>query len=403
MGHNQFFSKTFCRKSAAFSSDNRTDEEKLKESIRRAAESAKGRATRNPPRTVSQHPTSFFTTSDYNPGFRENIEKQNMIKSDKEFRFAIVGSGPAGFYMAKNLIKSVEKCRVDLIDRNPHPFGLIRTGVAPDHQAMKKIENDFSQVLKDERCQFLGNVFVHGDQGLYGEAQELVLERGHWTVSLEELREKYSAVILAYGAASDRELGLEGEKTLQGVLPSRRIVEYYNGSLDMDVTSEEFDPEIHRHIGIIGNGNIACDIARMFLKDPSEFHDSDTPEYVMEKLRRSKVNTVQMIGRRGITQAAFSTKEIRELASLSNLKTYMVYSEVEDSMTDASHTELLDRAIGRRTKFLRESFEMIESAEHYEDVMSRESEKKLILRFLRSPTSLIPATNGSNRIGGVGL
>ena len=141
----------------------------------------------------------------------------------------------------------------------------------------------------------------------------------------------------------------------------------------------------------------------MFLKDPSEFHDSDTPEYVMEKLRRSKVNTVQMIGRRGITQAAFSTKEIRELASLSNLKTYMVYSEVEDSMTDASHTELLDRAIGRRTKFLRESFEMIESAEHYEDVMSRESEKKLILRFLRSPTSLIPATNGSNRIGGVGL
>ena len=186
---------------------------------------------------MQKHPTSFFTTSDYNPGFRENIEKQNITKSDKEFRFAIVGSGPAGFYMAKNLIKSVEKCRVDLIDRNPHPFGLIRTGVAPDHQAMKKIENDFSQVLKDERCQFLGNVFVHGDQGLHGEAKELVLERGHWTVSLEELQEKYSAVILAYGAASDRELGLEGENTLHGVLPSRRIVEYYNGSLDMDVTN----------------------------------------------------------------------------------------------------------------------------------------------------------------------
>ena len=104
----------------------------------------------------------------------------------------------------------------------------------------------------------------------------------------------------------------------------------------MDVTSQDFDPEVHSHIGIIGNGNIACDIARMFLKDPSQFKESDTPEYVMQKLRVSKVNTVQMIGRRGITQAAFSTKEIRELASLSNLNTYMVQSEVEDSMTDAS-------------------------------------------------------------------
>ena len=109
----------------------------------------------------------------------------------------------------------------------------------------------------------------------------MVRERGHWTVNLAELRERYSAVILAYGATTDRELGLPGEKTLQGVLPSRRIVEYYNGSLDMDVTSQDFDPEAHSHIGIIGNGNIACDIARMFLKDPSDFKESDTPEYVM--------------------------------------------------------------------------------------------------------------------------
>lgn len=108
-------------------------------------------------------------------------------------------------------------------------------------------------------------------------------------------------MILAYGAASDRELGLEGENTIQGVLPSRRIVEYYNGSLDTDLTLHEFNPEQHEHIGIVGNGNIACDIARMFLKDPVLFNTSDTPEHVMSALRRSKVNTVQMIGRRGIT------------------------------------------------------------------------------------------------------
>ena len=175
---------------------------------------------------------------------------------------------------------------------------------------------------------------------------------------------------------------------MKGVIPSRRLVEYYNGSLDMNLSREEFNPEVNEHIGIIGNGNIACDIARMFLKDPSEFHNSDTPEHVMESLRRSKINTVQMIGRRGITQAAFSTKEIRELASLKNVKTYMVYPEVEESMTDASHTEMLDRAISRRTKFLREEFDIIENGEHYEDVMSRTNEKKLILRFLRSPTEL---------------
>ena len=83
-----------------------------------------------------------------------------MTKSEQEFRFAVVGCGPAGFYMAKNLIKYVEKCRVDIFDRNPHPFGLIRTGVAPDHPAMKKIENDFSNVLADERVDFYGNCWV---------------------------------------------------------------------------------------------------------------------------------------------------------------------------------------------------------------------------------------------------
>lgn len=107
-----------------------------------------------------------------------------------------------------------------------------------------------------------------------------------------------------------------------------------------------------------------------------------------------------MIGRRGITHAAFSIKEIRELASLENLQTYMVLPEIEDSLTEASKTELLDRAIGRRSKFLKETFDFIESGEHYQDVMSRKDEKKLILRFLRSPTEL-HAEN--NHISGVTL
>lgn len=126
-----------------------------------------------------------------------------MVKSDKPFGFAIVGSGPAGFYMAKNLIKHVPNCNVHIFDRNPHPFGLIRTGVAPDHQAMKKIEKDFSTVLDDSKVSFFGNVWV-GDADVASK-QECT------SITVQQLRQKYSAVILAYGAISDRELGIPGE------------------------------------------------------------------------------------------------------------------------------------------------------------------------------------------------
>ena len=103
---------------------------------------------------------SFVFAKDYNPEYQKMVERQNYIQNEKEFRFAIIGSGPAGFYMAKNLLKWVPNCRVDIFDRNPHPFGLIRTGVSPDHQAMKRIEKDFTTVLDDQKCEFFGNVWV---------------------------------------------------------------------------------------------------------------------------------------------------------------------------------------------------------------------------------------------------
>ena len=183
--------------------------------------------------------------------------------------------------MAKNLLKNVEKCRIDLIDRNPHPFGLIRTGVAPDHQAMKRIEKDFSQVLADPKCSFFGNVWVGGATKTEEGVSE-AYSRGCRHVSIAELREKYSAVILAYGAISDRELGLEGEHTLKGILPSRRVVDWYNGSLDMDLKENEFDLNLIEHMGIIGNGNIACDISRMLLRPYADLQSSDAPLSVIE-------------------------------------------------------------------------------------------------------------------------
>ena len=111
---------------------------------------------------LSARPFSFYQTKDYNPEFDKRMKNQNYVKTNKEFRFAVIGSGPAGFYISKMLLSSVEKCRVDIFDRNPHPYGLIRTGVAPDHQAMKRIMNDFRQVFDQnkDRCNFYGNVWV---------------------------------------------------------------------------------------------------------------------------------------------------------------------------------------------------------------------------------------------------
>lgn len=168
---------------------------------------------------VSRRPFGFFVAQDYNPDFKQRLESQHLVKSDRDYRFAIVGCGPAGFYCAKQIIKNVPRVRVDIFDRNPHPFGLVRTGVAPDHPEMKKIEADYAEVLEDkERCNFYGNVWVGTEYG----------------VSIEKLRSLYSGVVLAYGATSERELGLPREHEIKGVLSSRQVVNWYNGSLDRD-------------------------------------------------------------------------------------------------------------------------------------------------------------------------
>ena len=133
------------------------------------------------------------------------------------------------------LLNTIDKCRVDIFDRNPHPYGLIRTGVAPDHQAMKKIQNDFKEVFdhNKDRCNFFGNVWVGS---VDKESQDYDISQKHEeAVSVESLREKYSGVVLAYGATKDRLLGLDHEMTAKGILPSRRVVNWYNCSLDDDL------------------------------------------------------------------------------------------------------------------------------------------------------------------------
>lgn len=129
---------------------------------------------------------------------------------------------------------------------------------------------------------------------------------------------------MSYGAISDRELGLPGEHNLNGVLPSRRIANWYNGSLDYDLKREEFDLEQAERVAIIGNGNIACDISRMMMRPYEDLRSSDAPTSVVDHLAKSNLHCLEMVGRRGITQAAFTTKEIKDLCNLHNVTTYMI-------------------------------------------------------------------------------
>lgn len=169
---------------------------------------------------------------------------------------------------------------MDIFDRNPHPYGLVRTGVAPDHPEMKKIEKDYEEVLRDERCNFFGNVWVGANGG----------------IAIEKLKQKYSGIVLAYGAVHERSLNLPHEKTLKNIFSSREIVNWYNGSLDSPSDFEENHLNLGdqvKDMAIIGNGNVAVDICRVFLKDPSkDFQKTDMPSSVIQALKRSSLRSI---------------------------------------------------------------------------------------------------------------
>ena len=209
--------------------------------------------------------------------------------------FAIVGSGPAGFYTAEALAKAYgDGARIDIIDRYPVPYGLIRFGVAPDHQSLKAVSKRYDQVAEGESVSFVGNVTVGSD------------------VSADELLALYDAVILAIGAPHDRKLGIPGED-LPGVVGSAEFVGWYNGHPDF----ADLDPPLDgAHAAVIGNGNVALDCARILSKNHHEFEGSDIVGHALEALDRSAVRTITILGRRGPHQISMTPKELGELGHL---------------------------------------------------------------------------------------
>ncbi|WP_309662468.1 FAD-dependent oxidoreductase [Sphingomonas sp.] len=209
--------------------------------------------------------------------------------------FAVVGSGPAGFYTAEALAKAYgEQARIDILDRYPVPYGLIRFGVAPDHQSLKAVSKRYDKVAETAGVGFVGNVCVGAD------------------VSVDELLDLYDAVILAIGAPHDRKLGIPGED-LPGVIGSAEFVGWYNGHPDF----ADLDPPLDgTHAAVIGNGNVALDVARILSKTREEFHGSDIVGHALEALEGSAIKTITILGRRGPHQIAMTPKELGELGHL---------------------------------------------------------------------------------------
>jgi ferredoxin--NADP+ reductase len=226
---------------------------------------------------------------------------------------AVVGSGPAGLYTAEALVKqaallpSPVDVHVDVFDRLPTPYGLVRYGVAPDHKSIKSVANYLRRVLESPGVTFIGGVHFGED------------------VTRDELLGAYDAVVYATGAMRDRRLGIPGED-LPGSYAATEFVNWYSGHPDVHPGTFTLDAE---SVAVIGVGNVAVDVARILARDVAELESTDIPEPVMDALRASKVREVHVIGRRGPAHAKFTTKELRELGELGSVHVSTDAAEME--------------------------------------------------------------------------
>ncbi|MEU3137530.1 FAD-dependent oxidoreductase [Streptomyces sp. NPDC007027] len=214
---------------------------------------------------------------------------------------AVVGSGPSGVYSAQSLLQQslVPDVRVHVLDRLPTPYGLVRYGVAPDHEKIKSLQNSLRAVLEDERVTFVGNVGVGGPDG----------------VSPARLAELYHAVVYCVGASADRALAIPGE-SLPGSYSATRFVSWYSAHPDLGADPFARDALSARSAVVIGVGNVAVDVARILARGAGELRRTDVPRAALRALEESRVREVHIVGRRGPSQARFTTKELRELGAL---------------------------------------------------------------------------------------
>ena len=281
-------------------------------------------------------------------------------------RVAIVGAGPAGFYAAEALLKGRESVDIDLIDRLPTPYGLVRYGVAPDHPKIKSVIRLYERTAADPRVHFLGNVEYGTD------------------LTNDDLKRHYHATIYAVGSPSDRRLGIDGEE-LPGCLSATEFVAWYNGHPDY----VELNPDLSiRAVAVIGMGNVAVDVARVLAKSADELRATDIADHALEALTSSQVEEIYMVGRRGPAQGKFTTKELRELGELKNADIVIEPSQLE--IGEASLESIANNVVAKRNLDVLKSFATL---------ASRGRPRRLHLIFLASPTAIL----GCNRVDEIEL
>lgn len=297
-------------------------------------------------------------------------------------RVAVVGAGPAGFYATHNIIKTRSDVLVDIFDKLPVPFGLVRFGVAPDHPEVKNCINHFTKTAENPRVRYIGNAALGQD------------------FSLASLRDKYHAVLLTYGAEEDKLLGVPGED-LDNVLAGRSVVSLYNGYPGYQDLKINLDTDTAMVLGI---GNVAIDLARMILTPVDILRKTDCTEAWLDQLTRSRVKRVVLVGRRGPLQVSFTVAELRELVKLPGSRPVM------DRGDYVGVKELIPQ-IPRNRKRLTELLvkTAMEEADKKIKENWRKADKEWQLKLLRSPLrfegegSVARVVLGKNRIIGGGL
>ncbi|HEY3182086.1 MAG TPA: FAD-dependent oxidoreductase [Gaiellaceae bacterium] len=281
-------------------------------------------------------------------------------------RVAVIGSGPAGFYAADALLKSDDPpVEVDMIERLPTPWGLVRLGVAPDHENIKAVSRAFEKIAARPGFRFFGNVEVGRD------------------VSHEELMRVYDAVLYSVGAQTDRHMGIPGEE-LPGSWAATEFVAWYNGHPDFQ--DREFDLSHERAI-VVGNGNVAIDVARMLALTPDELAPTDTTDPAIAAINACGIREIVMLGRRGPAQAAFTPPELQELGELAGADVAVDPKDLElDPASEAALEQDRDRA-RRNVDILRDYAQRVPAGR----------KRTIRLRFLTSPVAIL----GNDRVEAV--
>jgi ferredoxin--NADP+ reductase len=282
-------------------------------------------------------------------------------------RVAIVGSGPTGFYTAEHLFKQKDRVvDVDLFERLPTPFGLVRGGVAPDHQKIKSVTKAYDRIAANPRFRYYGNVELGGD------------------VTLEDLKRHYHQIVFTVGAQIDRSMDIPGED-LKRSHAATEFVAWYNGH--PDYRDRKFDLS-QESVAVVGVGNVAVDVCRILCRSREELERTDIADYALEALVRSKVKTVTMLGRRGPAQAAFTNPEIKELGEMEAAD---IQVPEEDTAIDEATRRFLaanpDSSTDRK----------IEILQQYAQEKRSGKPKRLVVRFLVSPVELLAGADGGVR------